>query len=65
MLVILQRIPYLDNLGRRDRSRVNKQYEDFLVALQRVQIVHEAGVDGQPGHFKFEDKAKALQGETT
>jgi len=62
---ILQRIPYLDNLGRRDRSRVNKQYEDFLVALQRVQIVHEAGVDGQPGHFKFEDKAKALQGETT
>lgn len=60
---ILQKIPYLDNLGRRDRHRVSRQYEDFLVSLQRITIVHEAPQDGKPGHFRFEDKAKALKGE--
>ena len=60
---ILQRVPFLDNLGRRDRSRVNKQYEDFLVSLQRIHIVHNVGEDGGPSSFSFEDKAKALKGE--
>ncbi|KAK9900179.1 plasma-membrane proton-e [Cystobasidium minutum MCA 4210] len=60
---ILQKVPYLDNLGRRDRHRVSRQYEDFLVSLQRITIVHEAGQDGGPDHFRFEDKAKALKGE--
>lgn len=60
---ILQKIPYLDNLGRRDRSRVSREYEDFLISLQRVTIVHERGIDGQPDHFRFEDRAKALKGE--
>lgn len=63
MYFVLQRIPYLDNLGRRDRSRVNKQYEDFLVSLQRVVITHERGSEGQPDHWVFEDKAKHLKGE--
>jgi len=61
---ILQKIPYLDNLGRRDRSRVSRQSEDFLLSLQRVTIVHERGIDGGHDHFRFEDKAKALKGES-
>jgi len=62
---ILQKIPYLDNLGRRDRSRVSRQSEDFLLSLQRVTIVHERGIDGGSDHFRFEDKAKALKGESS
>lgn len=61
---ILQHIPFLSNLGRRDRHSVDKKYEDFMTALHRVVIVHQAGVDGQPSQFHFEDKAKALKGES-
>ena len=55
---ILQKVPYLDDLGRRDRSRVSRAHEDFLVSLQRITIVHEHGVEGRPDTFRLEDKAK-------
>jgi len=38
---ILNRIPYLDRLGRRQRSQKNEVLEDFFANLQRLTIVHE------------------------
>ncbi|PKI84849.1 P-type H(+)-exporting transporter [Malassezia vespertilionis] len=38
---VMNRIPWLNNLGRRVRSRKNEQMEDFFANLQRLTLVHE------------------------
>jgi len=42
---ILNRIPALDRIGRRQRSVRNEIVEDFMISLQRLTIVHEKGQD--------------------
>ncbi|KAK0541020.1 hypothetical protein OC835_000340 [Tilletia horrida] len=42
---VLNRIPALDRIGRRQRSVRNEIVEDFMMSLQRLTIVHEKGQD--------------------
>ncbi|KAK0548071.1 hypothetical protein OC845_003766 [Tilletia horrida] len=42
---VLNRIPALDRIGRRQRSVRNEIVEDFMISLQRLTIVHEKGQD--------------------
>lgn len=45
---VMNRIPALDRLGRRQRSQRNEILEDFFQSLQRLTIVHEkAAEDGK------------------
>lgn len=45
---VMCRIPYLDNLGRRNRSVKNEVLEDFFANVQRLTLVHEKG--NEEGH---------------
>ncbi|CAD6889306.1 unnamed protein product [Tilletia controversa] len=42
---VLNRIPALDRIGRRQRSVRNEIVEDFMQSLKRLTIVHEKGPD--------------------
>jgi H+-transporting ATPase len=53
----LNKITWLDNLGRATRSKKNAQLENFLTDLQRLTIVHE-GEHGE-SHFRFGTATKA------
>ena len=44
---VLCRLPWLNNLGRRQRSNKNEVMEDFFTNVQRLTLVHEKGHDGQ------------------
>ena len=51
---ILNRIPALDRIGRRQRSVKNPLLEDFFANLQRLTIVHEkADKEGEPDVYSF------------
>lgn len=48
----MNKVSWLDNLGRATRSNKNEKLENFLTDLQRLTIVHEADPDGG-SHFRF------------
>ncbi|GAA5829676.1 hypothetical protein JCM11251_000246 [Rhodosporidiobolus azoricus] len=52
---LLNKIPWLNNLGRKQRSKKNKVMEDFLTEVQRLTIVHEKNPDDplQPASFRI------------
>lgn len=52
---LLNKITWLDNLGRVSRSKKNTKYENFLTDLQRLTLVHEGNnSDGSGGeYFRF------------
>jgi H+-transporting ATPase len=49
---MLNKVSWLDNLGRATRSKKNEKLENFLTDLQRLTIVHESDHDGG-SHFRF------------
>jgi H+-transporting ATPase len=54
---ILNSIPILRDLGRRERSKKNTQWEDFTEALQKLTIIHEKG---DQDTYAFVDKVALL-----
>ncbi|GAA5913171.1 hypothetical protein JCM6882_005807 [Rhodosporidiobolus microsporus] len=50
---LLNKIPWLNNLGRKQRSKKNKVMEDFLTELQRLTIVHEKNLDNPDAPASF------------
>ncbi|GAA6026780.1 hypothetical protein JCM8097_005856 [Rhodosporidiobolus ruineniae] len=53
---LLNKIPWLNNLGRKQRSKKNALMENFLTELQRLTIVHERNEDadsGAPSSFRI------------
>ncbi|BGP14084.1 hypothetical protein JCM10213_002379 [Rhodosporidiobolus nylandii] len=50
---MLNKISWLNNLGRKKRSTKNAVMEDFMTQLQRLTIVHEKGDDEPPATFKI------------
>jgi len=54
--LLLNRWTWLDKLGRKNRSRKNAVVEDMVHNLQRLTIVHELGVDGEPDVYHFQHK---------
>lgn len=50
---ILNRLPALDRLGRRQRSVKNQVLEDFMTNIQRLTIVHEKAEDGKPDVYSL------------
>ncbi|GAA6001204.1 hypothetical protein JCM10207_007463 [Rhodosporidiobolus poonsookiae] len=52
---ILNKIPWLNNLGRKNRSHKNAALENFLTELQRLTIVHQRDPEDPeaPATFKF------------
>jgi len=60
--IMLNKIRWLDNIGRRNRSTKNKRLEDFLSELQRLTLVHENDESGD--HYRFAaSKEKQDEGE--
>ncbi|WVR09316.1 plasma-membrane proton-efflux P-type ATPase [Kwoniella sp. DSM 27419] len=49
--LILNKITWLDNIGRVTRSKKNEKLENFLTDLQRLTIVHESDHNGS--YFRF------------
>ncbi|WVF67679.1 plasma-membrane proton-efflux P-type ATPase [Kwoniella sp. CBS 6097] len=49
--LILNKIRWLDNIGRVSRSKRNEKLENFLTDLQRLTIVHESDHNGS--YFRF------------
>ncbi|GAA5999350.1 plasma-membrane proton-efflux P-type ATPase [Rhodotorula paludigena] len=69
---LLNKIPWLDNLGRKTRSKKNPVLENFLTELQRLTIVHERNSDDPtaPATFKIargasDDAAEAGTGSNS
>lgn len=59
--IVLNKIRWLDNIGRSTRSSKNEKLENFLTDLQRLTIVHES--DGNGGsHYRFAEGVKAREG---
>lgn len=54
--LILNKISWLDNLGRASRSKKNEKLENFLTDLQRLTIVYES--DHGESHFRFSSPSK-------
>jgi H+-transporting ATPase len=51
---LLNKIPWLNNLGRKKRSVKNSMVENFLSEVQRLSIVHERSDDpSAPSVYKF------------
>lgn len=50
---VLNRIPSLDRLGRRQRSVKNQVMEDFMTNIQRLTIVHEKAEEGKPDVYSI------------
>jgi H+-transporting ATPase len=57
---LLNRISWLDNLGRKSRSRQDTQMENLLVHLSKLAVEHEHGVDG---HDRYHLVSKAVDAE--
>ncbi|KAK8854504.1 plasma-membrane proton-efflux P-type ATPase [Kwoniella newhampshirensis] len=49
--LILNKIRWLDNIGRKTRSKKNEKLENFLTDLQRLTIVHETDHTGS--YYRF------------
>jgi H+-transporting ATPase len=49
--LVLNKIQYLDNIGRKNRSNKNENLENFLTDLQRLTIVHETDHGGS--YYRF------------
>lgn len=50
--LLLNKIRWLDDIGRTSRSNKNEKLENFLSELQRLTIVHETDHDGH-GSYRF------------
>lgn len=57
--LVLNRIAWLDNIGRSNRSHKNEKLENFLTELQRLTIVHES--ERGPESFRFASGAHNAQ----
>jgi H+-transporting ATPase len=55
--LLLNKIRWLDNIGRSSRSNKNEKLENFLSDLQRLTIVHETDNEGH-GSYRFTSGAK-------
>ncbi|KZT71324.1 plasma-membrane proton-e [Daedalea quercina L-15889] len=44
---VLSRMRWLDNIGRRNRSRKNVKLENFITEMQRLTLVHERDAQGE------------------
>ena len=53
---ILCRIPFLDNLGRRNRSVKNEAIEDFFTNLQRLTLIHEKDSHSGQDMYQFQTR---------
>ena len=53
--LVLNKISFLDNIGRTTRSRKNEKLENFLTDLQRLTIVHETDHGGS--YYRFSSGA--------
>lgn len=60
---ILNKIPYLDNLGRKQRNTKNAVWENILGNLTKVAIEHERDAKGDHYHFQAADDGKVAQEE--
>lgn len=49
--LILNKISWLDNLGRVSRHKKNTKYENFLTELQRLTLVHEGHAENGGGEY--------------
>jgi len=54
---VLNKIRWLDNIGRTTRSRKNEKLENFLTDLQRLTIVHETDHGGS--YYRFASGASS------
>lgn len=62
---VLNKITWLDNLGRISRSKKNTKYENFLTDLQRLTLVHEGShsANGAGGeYFRFATSSSTAPG---
>ncbi|KIM86703.1 hypothetical protein PILCRDRAFT_96084 [Piloderma croceum F 1598] len=50
--LLLNKIRWLDNIGRRKRSSRNAKLEDFLTEMKRMTLVHERDSHGED-HYRF------------
>lgn len=51
---MLNQLTFLDNLGRKQRSKKNAKLEDFLTELQRLTVVHEQDATGTgSSHYRI------------
>ncbi|KAF8330585.1 plasma-membrane proton-e [Cantharellus anzutake] len=61
--ILLNKISWLDRLGRKNRSKRNHKWENFLTEMQRLTLVHEVGSDGAGEYFRFASGAPSKPGE--
>lgn len=50
---VLNKISWLDNLGRIPRHKKNTKLENFLTELQRLTLVHEGHADDGSDHYRI------------
>ena len=54
---VLNSIPWLANLGRREQGKKNTVFEDFAQEIQRLTMVHHTGRNpGDPDTYQFVDR---------
>jgi H+-transporting ATPase len=56
--IVLNKITWLDNIGRHTRSSKNEKLENFLTDLQRLTIVHESDGNGS-SFYRFADGTRS------
>ncbi|KAF8526632.1 plasma-membrane proton-e [Hysterangium stoloniferum] len=54
--IVLNRWSWLNDLGRKNRSKKNAGMENMFRNLQRLTVVHEVGGEGHPDIFHFQPK---------
>ncbi|TFY71243.1 hypothetical protein EVG20_g1768 [Dentipellis fragilis] len=61
---VLNKITWLERLGRSKRGTTNKKHEDFLTNLRRLTLVHEraSGPNGDEDVFRFQPEGEKNSG---
>lgn len=59
---MLNKLPFLDDIGKATRSKRNTKLENFLTEMQRMTLVHEQGIDGGE-YYRFAPGASKSPGD--